>query len=123
MTSFRTQSSLGHGQFGGVHIGKWRTPKWEREVAIKMLDPTTSHQDDKVKFLQEAAIMAQFKHPNVIQLYGIVTDGQPVSFAYIVSVLTCNIPVCLVDACHGISSQQGSPNTPHDIETRVSYTQ
>ena len=100
MTSFRTQSSLGHGQFGGVHIGKWRTPKWERDVAIKMLDPTTSHQDDKVKFLQEAAIMAQFKHPNVIQLYGIVTDGQPVGCVCIVSVLTCNIPVCLDDACH-----------------------
>ena len=79
VTSFRTKSSLGHGQFGGVHVGKWRTAKWEREVAIKMLDPTKSHQDDKVKFLQEAAIMAQFKHPNVIQLYGIVTDGEPVS--------------------------------------------
>ena len=64
-----------------------------------MLDPTTSHQDDKVKFLQEAAIMAQFKHPNVIQLYGIVTDGQPVGCVYIVSVLTCNIS-CSVDACH-----------------------
>ena len=95
VTSFRTQSSLGHGQFGGVHIGKWRTPNWEREVAIKMLDPTTSHQDDKVKFLQEAAIMAQFKHPNVIQLYGIVTDGQPVSCVYIVSVLMCNIYLCV----------------------------
>ena len=65
-----------------------------------MLDPTTSHQDDKVKFLQEAAIMAQFKHPNVIQPYGIVTDGQPVCCVYIVSVLTCNKPVCLVDDCH-----------------------
>ena len=75
---FRTKSALGHGQFGEVHIGKWRTPKEEKEVAIKMLDPTTSHQDDKVKFLQEAAIMAQFRHPNVIQLYGIVTNGESV---------------------------------------------
>ena len=81
---FRTKSALGHGQFGGVHKGKWISPKEEKEVAIKMLDPTTSHQDDKVKFLQEAAIMAQFRHPNVIQLYGIVTNGVPVSVTIIV---------------------------------------
>eukprot|EP00731_Ephydatia_muelleri_P014776 Em0008g496a len=73
-----TKSALGHGQFGGVHKGKWKSPKGECEVAIKVLDPTKSHNDeDKVKFLQEAAIMAQFKHPNVILLYGIVSEGGP----------------------------------------------
>ena len=76
--SFRTKSALGHGQFGGVHKGKWKSPKGEYEVAIKVLDPTKSQNDDKVKFLQEAALMAQFKHPNVILLYGIVTEGGPV---------------------------------------------
>ena len=76
--SFRAKSALGHGQFGGVHKGKWKSSNGEREVAIKVLDPTKSHLDDKVKFLQEAAIMAQFKHPNVILLYGIVTEGGPV---------------------------------------------
>ncbi|KAL5491565.1 hypothetical protein EMCRGX_G016873 [Ephydatia muelleri] len=73
-----TKSALGHGQFGGVHKGKWKSPKGEFEVAIKVLDPTKSHNDeDKVKFLQEAAIMAQFKHPNVILFYGIVSEGEP----------------------------------------------
>eukprot|EP00731_Ephydatia_muelleri_P014771 Em0008g491a len=73
-----TKSALGHGQFGGVHKGKWKSPKGECEVAIKVLDPSKSHHDeDKVKFLQEAAIMAQFKHPNVILLYGIVSEGGP----------------------------------------------
>eukprot|EP00731_Ephydatia_muelleri_P014740 Em0008g460a len=73
-----TKSALGHGQFGGVHKGKWKSPKGECEVAIKVLDPTKSHHDeDKVTFLQEAAIMAQFKHPNVILLYGIVSEGGP----------------------------------------------
>ena len=33
----------------------------------------------KVKFLQEAAIMAQFTHPNVISLYGVVSETEPVS--------------------------------------------
>ena len=35
-----------------------------------------------MKFLQEAAIMAQFKHPNVVSLYGVVTQGKPVSEVY-----------------------------------------
>lgn len=34
---------------------------------------------DKVRFLQEAAIMAQFKHPNVVGLYGVVKDKFSVS--------------------------------------------
>ncbi len=36
-------------------------------------------EDDKVKFLQEAAIMAQFKHHNVVTMYGVIKDGEPVS--------------------------------------------
>ena len=36
-------------------------------------------EDERVKFLQEAAINGQFKHPNVVQLLGVVTVGEPVS--------------------------------------------
>ena len=74
----RTTALLGSGQFGGVHIGVWNSPKGQCEVAIKTLNLSSTHPDAKIKFLQEAAIMAQFKHPNIIQLYGIVTDGEPV---------------------------------------------
>ncbi|KAL5491167.1 hypothetical protein EMCRGX_G016406 [Ephydatia muelleri] len=65
---------LGSGQFGGVQMGIWNGSIGRCEVAIKTLNPTITQPDAKVKFLQEAAIMAQFRHPNVIQLYGIVTD-------------------------------------------------
>lgn len=34
---------------------------------------------EKVKFLQEAAIVGQFSHPNIIKLHGVVTVGEPVS--------------------------------------------
>ena len=43
---------------------------------------------EKVKFFQEAAIMGQFHHPNVITLHGVVTVGEPVSKAY--SYLICD---------------------------------
>ena len=48
------------------------------EVAVKTLKDGAG-KEDKVKFLQEAAIMGQFSHPNVVKLYGIVTEGEPVS--------------------------------------------
>ena len=38
-----------------------------------------SGEEDRVKFLQEAAIMGQFKHHNVVEMYGLITDGEPVS--------------------------------------------
>ena len=48
------------------------------EVAVKMLKPNSLEQD-KIKFLQEAAIMGQFSHQNIVRLYGVVTLGEPVS--------------------------------------------
>ena len=47
------------------------------DVAVKVLHPG-SQEEDRVKFLQEAAIMGQFKNPNVIMLHGVVTVGEPV---------------------------------------------
>ena len=47
------------------------------DVAIKTLKDDAS-EEDKVKFLQEAAIMGQFHHPNIVKLYGVVTVGEPV---------------------------------------------
>ena len=46
---------------------------------MKTLKPD-SPEEEKVKFLQEAAIMGQFSHPNVVKLYGVVTVGEPVSY-------------------------------------------
>ena len=36
-------------------------------------------EEDRVKFLQEAAIMAQFKHPNVVALHGVAERNGTVS--------------------------------------------
>ena len=76
--SHRIVDHLGSGHFGTVNRGLWQCPRGEVEVAIKLLQPGASD-DDRVKFLQEAAIMGQFSHPNVISLHGVVTLGEPVS--------------------------------------------
>ena len=73
---------IGSGQFGKVHEGEWTAPGTETKinVAVKTLKEGAGEQD-KVKFLQEAAIMGQFSHPNVVKLHGVITEGEPVSLA------------------------------------------
>ena len=68
---------LGSGHFGTVHKSVWQIPGGSVEVAVKTLKEDAS-EDDRVKFLQEAAIMGQFLHPNVVKLHGVVTVGEPV---------------------------------------------
>ena len=45
----------------------------EEEVAVKTMESGAS-EEDRVKFLQEAAIMGQFHHPNIIKILGVVIE-------------------------------------------------
>ena len=66
------------GQFGVVYRGKYRTSVGDVPVAIKTLKETVdANKDMRVAFMREAAILAQFHHPNVLRLIGIVTTQQP----------------------------------------------
>ena len=75
---FRVLGTLGSGQFGEVCKAIWRISGTTKELAIKTLRAELP-EEEKVRFLQEAVIMGQFSHPNVIKLYGVVTMGEPVS--------------------------------------------
>lgn len=70
---------LGSGQFGTVFRGVWRRSlKGEAvKVAIKVLKDGVKG-EEKLKFLQEGAITGQFHHPNVVNMHGMVTLGEPV---------------------------------------------
>ena len=48
-------------------------------VAIKLLR-TDVASPDKVAFMKEAVIMGQFAHRNVVKMYGVVVDSDPVGF-------------------------------------------
>jgi len=63
---------LGHGQFGIVSLATWTNNDSSTSVAVKTLNRRPS-QKQKIKFFQEAVIMAQFVHDNVIRMYGMVT--------------------------------------------------
>ncbi len=92
----RLSGLLGSGQFGTVYKGVLESPeKGEVDVAVKTLKEG-SGEEDRVKFLQEAAIMGQFKHHNVVNMYGVVTNGEPVSHL-IYTLFSCvhNHKICL----------------------------
>ena len=57
----------------------WRMAGGDVEVAVKMIKEGAA-EDERIKFLQEAAINGQFHHLNVVRLLGVVTVGEPVSF-------------------------------------------
>ena len=85
-TPNRTHEELGSGQFGTVYRG---VLVWQQiadsedtgvEVAVKTMEEG-ANEEERVKFLQEATIMGQFKnHPNIVRILGIVLDA-PVSRA------------------------------------------
>ena len=64
--------TLGAGQFGEVWQGVWNATT---EVAVKVLKVDTI---SSYKFLQEAALMKQLRHPNLIQLYAVCTKEEPI---------------------------------------------
>ena len=53
-----------------MHRGVWSHSGGEEEVAVKSMESGIS-EEERVKFLQEAAIMGQFNHPNIIRILGI----------------------------------------------------
>ena len=69
---------LGEGHFGEVREAIWLTTNGEIRVAVKMLKKDADNAE-KIKLLQEAAVLGQFNHPNIVTLYGVVTLGKPVS--------------------------------------------
>ena len=48
------------------------------EVAVKTMQ-NDACEEERIKFLQEAAIMGQFNNPYVVKLYGVITSSCPVS--------------------------------------------
>ncbi len=74
----RLEHILGSGQFGEVYKATWTVDEHKLDIAVKTLK-SEAPADDEIKFLQEAAIMGQFRHDNVIKMYGVVTIGEPVS--------------------------------------------
>ena len=88
------KGELGVGEFGVVRKGVWSVGSEKREVAVKSL-ADGSTEEKRIQFLQEAVIMSQFTHPNVITLYGVLLEEKYVSISKLpVQAMMCQL-LCL----------------------------
>ncbi|CAH0548166.1 unnamed protein product [Brassicogethes aeneus] len=71
-TDIVMRHKLGGGQYGDVYEAVWK--KYNMTVAVKTLKEDTMALKD---FLEEAAIMKEMKHPNLVQLMGVCTREPP----------------------------------------------
>lgn len=89
------------GEFGEVCYGRMRLPgKRDIPVALKTLKAGYTEKQ-KRDFLAEASIMAQFDHPNVIRLEGVVTQStlQLILSISVLGLLTIYLD-SLLSICH-----------------------
>ncbi|RDD41039.1 Ephrin type-B receptor 3 [Trichoplax sp. H2] len=69
------KESIGHGAFAEVKRGFWYQEAGKPiEAALKILksEATTG---ERIKFFQEAVIMQQFSHANIVQFYGMISNS------------------------------------------------
>ena len=72
-------TKLGEGEFGEVYKAVLKTPTGtSQDVAVKVVKKGAP-QEERLKLLQEAAILGQFRHNNILHLVGMVTTDEPVS--------------------------------------------
>ncbi|XP_057655913.1 tyrosine-protein kinase Abl isoform X2 [Diorhabda carinulata] len=71
-TDIVMKHKLGGGQYGDVYEAMWK--RYNMTVAVKTLKEDTMALKD---FLEEAAIMKEMKHPNLVQLMGVCTREPP----------------------------------------------
>ena len=90
------------------------------DVAVKTMNAAGANNMDRIKFLQEAAIMAQFKHPNVVALHGVAREnGKVLNFA--IKKKRQKIYKFYLDYDHrGIHLQRRSVRLLTHLETQVS---
>jgi hypothetical protein len=67
---------IGHGQFGEVFKGVFQRGAESMPVAVKMTKTTISEYLQQ-SFMKEMTIMSQMMHPNIVRLYGIVSEDVP----------------------------------------------
>jgi serine/threonine protein kinase len=68
---YEIKSELGRGGMATVYRGY--DPRFEREVAVKVLPPELLHADPqfRARFAREAKIIAQLEHPSIVPVYDV----------------------------------------------------
>ncbi|HMA40540.1 MAG TPA: serine/threonine-protein kinase [Gemmatimonadales bacterium] len=82
---FQLEHELGSGGMGTVYLA--RDTKLPRSVAVKVLPPEKASAEAAERFLREARILADLRHPNIVTIYDVGGDDDPFSY-YIMEYLS-----------------------------------
>ena len=82
-----------------MNRGVWHSASGDVEVAVKSLQAASS-EEERVKFLQEAAIMGQFRHPNIVRVFGVITATEPVCVHALYLALYGPTSITIHSLCH-----------------------
>eukprot|EP00054_Salpingoeca_dolichothecata_P008781 m.49809 g.49809 ORF g.49809 m.49809 type:complete len:663 (+) comp17953_c0_seq1:32-2020(+) len=99
---------LGSGQFGVVKQGLYKNGI---KVAVKMMKSGAMSEDD---FIAEAQVMKNFRHQNLVQLYGVCTKVRPI---YIVTEFMSK--GCLLDYLRNNQGLASQPDTLHYMSVQI----
>ncbi|EFO27094.1 TK/FER protein kinase [Loa loa] len=69
---------LGEGAMSAVYRGIFKDDEKEKEVAVKVRKGRRSDRETVEQICREARIMRKLEHPNVVRLYGIAINKEPV---------------------------------------------
>ena len=73
---YRVTGELGRGGMGAVY--KAQDEKLQRPVAVKqLLHEGRGDHESLARFLKEARLVAQLQHPNIAEIYSVITDRDP----------------------------------------------
>ena len=72
---YRVTGELGRGGMGAVY--KANDEKLQRPVAVKQLLRDARDPESMARLLKEARLVAQLQHPNIAEIYSVITDRDP----------------------------------------------
>ncbi|KAK6113236.1 Protein tyrosine kinase family protein [Brugia pahangi] len=72
------ENKIGEGEFGEVFSGKYKLPTGRViEVAIKLAKTAETSKEKIKEMMKEARLMRNYEHPNVIRMYGVCVEHDP----------------------------------------------
>jgi serine/threonine protein kinase len=76
---YRVERELGRGGMGAVYLARRVDDVFDKQVAIKVINPEMANAEVMARFKLETRILAALEHPNIARLMdaGVMDDGRP----------------------------------------------
>uniref|UniRef100_A0AC34GMX0 Protein kinase domain-containing protein n=1 Tax=Panagrolaimus sp. ES5 TaxID=591445 RepID=A0AC34GMX0_9BILA len=69
---------LGAGVYGEVYRGKMKRKNHVIDIAVKSAKTATLTKEGAKEMMREARMMRSYNHPNVVRIYGVALDDDPI---------------------------------------------